>query len=135
MHNFIIFVFLFLLDVWLKNYVSKNLKWNKEKHFFGGFIEILYVENKGVAFNFFENKIFFIITINLILLSYLIYKYFISESHNLSLMLIICGGFGNLYDRLIRGFVIDYFYFNIKKFPVFNFSDFYIIIGAIMFFI
>ena len=40
---------------------------------------------------------------------------------------------GNLIDRVFRGYVIDYIYFNLKKFPVFNLSDFYIIIGAILF--
>lgn len=129
---FLVF-FLVLLDFSLKEYSSKHLKWNGQKNYLNNFIQIIYVENKGIAFNLLENKKILILISNFLLLSYITYLYFTLESYSLPLILIFSGGLGNFLDRLIRGYVIDYFYFNLKKFPVFNFSDFYIIIGAILF--
>lgn len=133
MIHFLIFISLFSLDYYLKSYAEKNLKWNSNISFFKNFIQIIYVENRGIAFNLLENKKILISFANLILLSYIIYLYFFIGAYKFPLLLIFCGGFGNFTDRLKRGYVVDYVYFNIKKFPVFNFSDFYIIIGAILF--
>jgi signal peptidase II len=50
----------------------------------------------------------------------------------LSLSLILGGTIGNLFDRLYRGFVVDflYFYFKAYSFPIFNFADVFIFIGT-----
>jgi signal peptidase II len=50
-----------------------------------------------------------------------------------SLILIISGGFGNLIDRVFRdGKVIDYIDARFIDFPVFNFADICVVIGAIL---
>ena len=133
MYVIFLFSFLFLLDFGLKEYSSKYLKWNGQINYFNNFLQIIYVENKGIAFNLLENKKRLILISNFLLLSYILYLYFTSENSKIPLVLIFSGGFGNFFDRFIRGYVIDYIYFNLKKFPVFNLSDFYIIIGAILF--
>ena len=132
MYNLIVFILLFCLDYYLKNYVSLKMRYSS-KCFFNNFLQIIYIENKGIAFNILENKKKIIYTVNLILLSYIAYLYFLEVSLRLSLTLIFTGGLGNFIDRLKRGYVVDYIYFNIRKAPVFNLSDFYIIGGAIMF--
>ena len=133
MYVIFLFSFLFLLDFGFKEYSSKQLKWNGQINYFNNFLQIIYVENKGIAFNLLENKKRLILISNFLLLSYILYLYFTSENSKIPLVLIFSGGFGNFFDRFIRGYVIDYIYFNLKKFPVFNLSDFYIIIGAILF--
>ena len=132
MFNLIIFIFLFCLDYYLKTYVSLKFKYST-KSFFNNFLQIIYIENRGIAFNILESRKKIIYISNLVLLSYLVYLYFIEIKYRIPLTLIFTGGMGNLVDRLKRGYVVDYIYFNIKKFPVFNLSDFYIIGGAIMF--
>ena len=47
--------------------------------------------------------------------------------------LVISGGIGNLIDRLVLGYVIDYIKFEPINFPVFNFADICIVIGGILF--
>ena len=133
MYVIFLFSFLFLLYFGLKEYSSKHLKWYGQINYFNNFLQIIYVENKGIAFNLLENKKRLILISNFLLLSYILYLYFTSENSKIPLILIFSGGFGNFFDRFIRGYVIDYIYFNLKKFPVFNLSDFYIIIGAILF--
>lgn len=133
MLNLTIFVFLYFLDFYFKNYVSNKLKWNGKISFFKDYLQIIYVENRGIAFNLLENKKLLINTANLLLLTYILYLYFYVGVFKFALMLIFCGGFGNFSDRLRRGYVVDYIYFKVRKSPVFNLSDFYIIIGAILF--
>ena len=45
---------------------------------------------------------------------------------------ILAGAFGNILDRLINGFVIDFIYVHYKDFywPAFNLADIYITIGV-----
>ena len=42
------------------------------------------------------------------------------------------GAFGNVADRLIRGYVVDFLYFSLIDFPVFNLADCYVSIGVVM---
>lgn len=123
---------LFILDYWAKEYSLKNLKYNKKKFFLKGFFIVCYLENRGIAFNIFNNKKKFIILSNILLLSFLLYLIFYETYFRVYLLLIFIGGFGNLFDRIKRGYVIDYFTLKFKKCPVFNLSDIYIILGFIM---
>ncbi len=45
-------------------------------------------------------------------------------------VLILAGGIGNLIDRIFRGFVVDFLYFSLIDFPVFNIADCCVCIGA-----
>ena len=38
----------------------------------------------------------------------------------------LAGAFGNLIDRVFRGYVVDFFYFKWIDFPVFNVADIYV---------
>ena len=63
-------------------------------------------------------------------------KYEFDKKAILGMTLILAGGIGNLMDRIIRGFVIDYFDITpIFDYPVFNFADICIVVGVILLFI
>ncbi|MFQ9393596.1 MAG: signal peptidase II [Lachnospiraceae bacterium] len=47
--------------------------------------------------------------------------------------MIAAGGIGNLIDRLRLGYVIDFFYFSLIDFPVFNVADIYVTVGVALF--
>ena len=51
---------------------------------------------------------------------------------NISFVLVLAGGIGNLIDRCRFGYVIDYLYFKWIDFPVFNFADCCLVIGAVL---
>ena len=65
---------------------------------------------------------------------------FILTRHNLSialllgLILVIGGGFGNLYDRVVHGSVTDFLYINFGLFHtgIFNVADFSITVGVVV---
>ena len=86
------------------------------------------------------NKVF-IITLSLCLTFILIYylKKDVKQNNNgklnsIAYGLLFGGIIGNLFDRLVRGVVIDYISFNIfgYRFPIFNIADITIIIGVIL---
>lgn len=69
----------------------------------------------------------------------LISKFTISKKDELpihmliGLSLIVAGGVGNLIDRIIRGFVVDFIDFSqLIRYPIFNIADIYIVIGCIV---
>lgn len=123
--------FLFFLDIFFKEFSLKHIKNQEPICFFNKKIQILCVFNYGIAFNFLSNRKKLILFINFSLFLYLIYLFIENPNLKFPLSLILCGGLGNFVERIYRGFVVDYIYFNIKKMPVFNLSDFYILFGII----
>lgn len=107
--------------------------------------KILYLsleKNYGVAFSMLWNNRLLILIISLLLILFLIYllnKDYLSKGKNNKLLnvtygLLFGGILGNLIDRIVRGYVIDYigvYIFN-YKFPVFNLADSFITIGVIL---
>ena len=47
--------------------------------------------------------------------------------------LIISGAIGNLIDRVLRQYVVDFLYFKLIDFPVFNVADSYVVVGCCLF--
>lgn len=131
----IIIVLLILVDQGIKLYVGIN-KTNFE--LIHGFLSINYVENTGSAFGIGSGSLLTIIISNFIVLGIVI-KFLVTQFERIDkltravLYIVLAGGFSNLFDRIIRGFVVDYIDINaFLKFPVFNLADIYIVLGWIM---
>ena len=101
-----------------------------------GFFRITYTCNDGAAFSILKGKrVFFIIMtiVVVFLIVYYLLKNKVYWVEKYSLLLIISGAVGNLIDRIMYGYVIDFLNFIIfgYDFPVFNIADSFITIGAI----
>ncbi len=48
------------------------------------------------------------------------------------ILLFVSGALGNLADRIVNHYVVDFFYFCLIDFPVFNVADIYVTVGAIL---
>lgn len=96
------------------------------------------VRNTGIAFGFFKDYgVTFIVIpiVAIFLLAFNIYYYrqnneALSRAYIVAFSLILGGAIGNLIDRIIYGYVIDFIDFRI--WPVFNIADSAITIGAIL---
>ena len=97
-------------------------------------LNFTYVENKGVAFGINSNggisNIIISIFVIIIIIRFMVkQREMTNKFTNISLALILAGGFGNLIDRIFRGRVIDF----IDNFPTFNIADILVVIGWIAF--
>jgi signal peptidase II len=123
----IIFSLLFL-DLATKEWAKNKLK-NKKLVLNKG-IHLILVRNYGIAFNKFSGRKRLILGVNVILFGYLIYLLSTDLENYFSYSLILAGGLGNFISRVKDGYVTDFIYFNIKKWPVFNIADFEIFLGV-----
>ena len=133
----IIFILLYLLDQITKALAYKYFRDGKIK--FSKHIVFTYLENKGGFSGFLSIHPIVLLIINIIAIVFfsifLIPQYVVLRFNFFSVFvsLFLCGACGNLTDRIIRGHVIDFVYFQHKKnsSKVFNLADFYIFIGFI----
>ena len=135
---FVASIFLILIDQLTKHLAYKYLYNKKPIVLIKDIIEFVYVENRGAAFGILQNKqsFFYLLTIVVfIIIFYAIYSLKLN-ANNLSyfmfLILIFAGAFGNFIDRLKNKYVIDFIYFKLIDFPVFNFADICITLGCVL---
>ena len=98
------------------------------------FFSLTYVENTGSAFGLFQNANLFLLFVSiLVLLLMVIWRKDLIDLGGLAkcgYTLIFAGAIGNIYDRIVLGYVVDFLDFHI--WPVFNIADSAICIGAVL---
>ena len=101
--------------------------------------DLTFVENRGAAFGILEGQRWFFVAMTILVTGVAIYYlYKIRKEKNeytwlkVSIVLILAGAWGNCIDRLLRGYVVDYFEFTFISFPVFNVADIYVVVGTIL---
>ncbi len=137
MRKILIFLLLVLFDI-LSKYIVFNYidlyQFIKITYFF----DITHIHNFGISFGLFAGTIpsLVLIFIGLFVTAFVIYLYINSRDtlERWGLFIIICGAIGNIFDRSINGYVIDFLYLHINQYywPAFNFADIYISLGIIM---
>lgn len=99
---------------------------------------LTYVENRGIAFGIFSGgRVFFIITTVIILTALIIFLIKTDKKSRTIWLkggatLVTSGAIGNLIERIIKGYVVDFLDFRIINFPVFNIADIAVCVGAFM---
>lgn len=91
-----------------------------------GLLEIVHYKNTGAAFSAFRDHPALIALVSsglLILLVTLLQNMRMNASARTAVAVLIGGGAGNLFDRIVYGGVTDYIHFLWIPFPVFNFAD------------
>lgn len=132
---FIISFIILIIDIISKRLVIGNLATSESVSVIDNFFRITYAENTGVAFSLIEGYVGFIIMMTVIVII-MIFKYVKSNNINkyeeIGYSFILGGALGNLLDRVIYGYVIDFLDFNIfgYDFPIFNIADSFIVIGV-----
>lgn len=130
-----------IVDQALKILVEQKMILNQTIVVIKNFFSITLVHNLGAAFSILMgNRIFLILIgiIALILISLYIRKIEEFNDYDVFTYSLLLGGIlGNLLDRIIHGYVIDYLNFNIfnYNFPIFNFADVCIVVSVILIFI
>ena len=134
----IIIIFSFFLDLLTKNYALNNLIINHSVSI-NNFLNFTLAFNYGAAFSFLSDaggwqRWFFMIFsfIVIIIISYMMV--YDDNSPYIAFSFVIGGALGNLNDRIIYGYVIDFIevYYNTFYWPIFNIADVAISIGVIL---
>ena len=134
------FIFLiFLLDRVSKTYVIYlNDKLLGIEILSSKFLNIRLIWNEGIAFGLlsFNDKIIYNLLTFIIFIIILIIFFMVLKSYGLkkySLLMILGGAFGNVYDRIFYGAVPDFIDFHIGNFHwfIFNVADIFITLGVI----
>ena len=143
-------VLLIVIDQILKFWAYNHLSPVGSISVIPDFFSLTYVENTGAAWGMFKGATWFLVAMPIIVIIlaiiYLICKKINRGPLLWAATLIISGGIGNLIDRvnlfsrvsLISNsdkFVVDYIRVHLFNFPVFNFADCCVTIGAIVLFL
>ena len=100
--------------------------------------ELSYLENRGAAFGILQDHQIFFVLVTVaaaVILTWIYQRIPQTKKYmplRISYALIMAGAFGNLIDRVFRGYVVDFFYFKWIDFPVFNVADCYVVVGALL---
>lgn len=142
MKKILIFSLIFIIiDVVVKVVVSNCIGLYDTIKVIPGFFNLTYLRNTGAAFSIMENNRMLFIIIGLVAI-FLIYKFLIKDKYLnklsiISYSMLLGGIMGNMIDRILYGYVIDYLSFNLFGFnaPIFNLADTFIVVSVILIFI
>jgi signal peptidase II len=131
---------LVLLDQLSKQWVSASFSYG-EARAVTGFFNLVLTHNQGAAFSFLASaggwqRVFFIsiALIAIVVISVLLARHAGEKLFCLSLALILGGAIGNVVDRILLGYVVDFldFYVAAWHWPAFNLADSAITVGAVL---
>ncbi|KYK24442.1 hypothetical protein AYK26_06755 [Euryarchaeota archaeon SM23-78] len=123
--NTIVMVGLIIIDQLLKF-------WFETKRLFVdiGIVSFHFVTNTGASFGILKGYNVLLAWISVIILGLIMLSIDkIKKEHTLPIILLVAGLLGNLIDRVLRGFVVDFI--DLKFWPVFNLADSLVVIGVI----
>lgn len=128
----------FVLDQMTKHAITANFQYLETRYVFSWFNLVL-AHNTGAAFSFLAGasgwQREFFIGVTLLISGVLLWM--LRSNHgnrllSLALALVIGGAAGNLYDRILYGYVIDFVQWHVAGYywPAFNIADSSICLGA-----
>ena len=131
-------IFLIVLIFLVIDQITKFAFVNKDISIIPGVLKFHTVQNRGGAFGVAQNSTFTFIVANIIVLGIII-KFIsiqanqIDKKTGFALAMVLSGGFGNLIDRIFKGYVVDFIdVSDFINFPNFNFADILIVLGWIL---
>lgn len=133
----VVSIILVIFDQFTKQLAVTHLKAQPNIVLWEGVFELQYLENRGAAFGIMQGqKLFFIIftIIAMTAIAWFYLKKIPADSKywflDIICILLFAGGIGNFIDRLRLNYVIDFLYFSLIDFPIFNVADIYVTVAA-----
>ena len=120
------------VDQWTKNLAVLHLKDQTPITIIEGVFKLQYLENRGAAFGLLQDQRLYFYFSMLLIAVFVVWFYLRVPMTRKYLPLRICavfvlsGGLGNFIDRVRLNYVVDFFYFELIDFPIFNVADIYV---------
>lgn len=134
--SLVVIAFLVAIDQLTKYLIVTTVKINGPIELIQDFIQFRYVENTGAAFSSFSDNTVALTIVTIIIivicLVFLMSRKINSKFAEICLIIIVAGGIGNIIDRIIFGYVVDFIEPLFIDFAVFNFADCCITVGAFL---
>ncbi len=112
----------------------KYLKGNEPVDFIKGIVRFNYSENTGMAFSMFSGARWFFVAVTAVVCIGILWYLFSNRCRHLwlywSLGVVCAGGLGNLIDRAVYGYVVDFIEPVFINFAIFNIADCAVTLGA-----
>jgi signal peptidase II len=137
-YSLILAILLIVLDQFTKVLAVSHLMNKADIILIPGVLQLHYLENTGAAFSILEGKqvVFAIITpILLVALCYILVKMPQVKKYqalDYIIVFLVAGAIGNYIDRIMNNYVVDFIYFSLINFPVFNVADCYVTVSVIL---
>ncbi len=132
------FILLTILDQLTKELAVLRLKNQAPVILVQNVFQLYYLENHGAAFGILQGKQIVFVIITVVILAVIIFFYarmpFVRKYRAIRVFLVMisAGAIGNFIDRITQGYVVDFFYFNLIDFPIFNVADIYVTCATIL---
>lgn len=132
---------LLFLDQWTKQLALLHLKGKQAFSIIDNVFCLQYLENRGAAFGIMQGKKIYFVILTLIFFAVIFWLYHKLPANKhyypiyVIMSLFLAGAAGNFIDRITYEYVIDFFYFELINFPIFNVADIYVTCGTALFFI
>lgn len=127
------------LDQWTKYLSVRYLKGSAGIVLIPDVLELQYLENTGAAWGILAGKQQFLYLLSIPLSLFIIWVFFKTPKTRRYLWLsvtevmLLAGAVGNLIDRIRLNYVVDFIYFKLIDFPVFNVADIYVVVSVALF--
>ena len=102
-----------------------------------GTLRLTYLENQGAAFGILQGMqpVFWVLTAVFLIVAAWFLRKIPKTKHyipiSITVMVLVSGAVGNFIDRIMNGYVVDFIYFEIIDFPIFNVADIYVTLSVI----
>lgn len=139
--SLILVVLLVLIDQAIKYFVMSNIDLYETFYTLGinghDLFSITHVRNGGAAWSILEGKTILLVAVAAVAIIIVLFLIasgkFKLKLEVIMLSFIMAGGIGNLIDRIKYKEVVDYIRVDFFDFPIFNFADICVVVGAIGF--
>lgn len=130
---YLIIAVIIVIDRITKSLVSTNMAVGDTIPLIENIFHLTYVQNRGAAFSMWEQQWLILVLLPAVVMAAGMAVLYIkrktwNKAYLLSIAFICGGGLGNLIDRVVQGYVVDFFDFRV--FPVFNIADIFICAGC-----
>lgn len=136
-----LFALLLGADQLTKHFATALLRGQGPAVLIPGVLEFSYLENTGAAFNIFFGMNTLMLLVSSLLVVAVCFVFFRIPATRrwrplqYALVPLVAGALGNIIDRAMRGFVVDFIYFVPIHFPKFNLADSYIVVAIVLLFV
>ena len=129
-------IILVIFDQWTKYMVLTHIKPVSSIPLIQDVLSFTYHENRGAVWGIMQGKIPILIVTTILILAavfYIFYKIPNTKKYiwlRIVSILLVSGAIGNFIDRVFRQYVVDFIYFELINFPIFNVADIYVCVAA-----